>query len=305
MGKSKDRVLGALLGVAVGDALGGPLEFCSAEEIQAQHGGPVREMIGGGWLNLAPGEITDDTEMTLAVAEGIVESPEDPIPAIGRRFIEWHDSGPRDIGNCCRAAIWQAKMTNAASADDWHRAAKHVHEETGGQTAGNGALMRTIYPIIYYKQALFYDSSTMAELIGQMTHWAEQSTLAIRAYALAVENIIEDGHGGDEDRRKRQLEHHMKSIRKATNPKTLRPDGYVLNGLVYAINAIRDTDSFEDALVQVVNLGGDADTIGAITGGLAGAIYGARAIPSRWTDALDKGIVQAIERLAELAVNNK
>ena len=91
MSKNKDKVLGAFLDVAIGDALGGSLEFMSAEEIRAIYGGLVTEMVGGGWLNLAPGEITDDTQMTLCVAEGIAECKSggsERIEAIGRCFIE-------------------------------------------------------------------------------------------------------------------------------------------------------------------------------------------------------------------------
>lgn len=79
----KDKISGALYGVAVGDALGGPLEFMATEQI-AQRYGLVTEMIGGGWLNLRPSETTDDTAMTMAVAEGIMESPAHPIPPMWR-----------------------------------------------------------------------------------------------------------------------------------------------------------------------------------------------------------------------------
>ena len=91
--KIQDRVRGALYGVAIGDAMGGPLEFLDANEIKMRYG-QVREMIGGGWLNLKPGEVTDDTQMTLCVAEGILENPNDPVQTIGRRFIEWYGSKP-------------------------------------------------------------------------------------------------------------------------------------------------------------------------------------------------------------------
>jgi ADP-ribosyl-[dinitrogen reductase] hydrolase len=299
--KSKDRVLGALLGVAAGDALGTPLEFMSAEEIRAKHGGEVRDMIGGGWLNVAPGEITDDTQMTLAVAEGIVESPDNPAAAIGRRFIEWYDSDPKDIGNCCRAVIAYAKAVGANDLDSWVKAAKHVHFETGKQTAGNGALMRTIYPALWYGEKGHH----AATVISRMTHWHSHSALAVKSYVLAVADAINDVSGGDEiGWRKGCIEQRMENFRELIDERELRPDGYVINSLVCAINSIRDTDTFEDALVRTVNLGGDADTIGAITGGLAGARYGAKAIPERWTDALDKGIVKRIEQLAERAASN-
>jgi ADP-ribosyl-[dinitrogen reductase] hydrolase len=302
MAKSKDKALGALLGVAVGDALGGPLEFMTAEEIIDAHGGPVREMIGGGWLNLAPGEITDDTEMTLCVAEGIAERPLNPIPAIGRRFIAWHDSNPKDIGNCCRAAIAAAKSDQAKDLEGWHRAAQRVHDETGGQTAGNGALMRTIYP------ALFYGASKapgIAAGIGRMTHAHDHSSQAILTYTRAVCDIVNADAGAGPDWAREWVEACMRPVRKTAEGKTIRPDGYVINGAVLSMNAIRDTRSFEDALIYAVNLGGDADTIGAITGGLAGAVYGAETIPRRWVEALDPAIRRRIKKLATKAARSK
>ena len=112
--------------------------------------------------------------MTLAVAEGIVENPQDPYGAIGRRFIKWLDSKPKDVGNCCRAVISQAKATNASSLKDWLNCAEQVHKQTGGQTAGNGALMRAVYPILYYSM----DGLEVSDNIGRMTHWHEDSRLS-------------------------------------------------------------------------------------------------------------------------------
>ena len=114
MKRLKDKIAGTLYGVVTGDALGAPLEFMNKEEISRKHG-RVTEMIGGGWLNVVPGEVTDDTQMTLAVAEGIREEPDNPIQAIGKRFIAWAKSGPKDIGGTCSMSIrWAAflgKMT--------------------------------------------------------------------------------------------------------------------------------------------------------------------------------------------------
>lgn len=295
MRKNKDKVFGALIGVAVGDALGAPLEFMSAEEIRMKYAGEVREMIGGGWLNLKPGEITDDTEMTLAVAEGIAETPHNPIQTIGRRFIEWYDSNPKDIGNCCRAVITYAKANVVNDTTNWFEAAQRVHEKTGGQTAGNGALMRTIYPALWYGKSGY----KTAKRIGRMTHVHKHSRIAVVAYTKAVADIIE--HDNSVEWGKERINRHMNSVCEIIDESKLRPDGYVLNSLVCALNAIRDTGSFEDALVQAVNLGGDADTIGAITGGLAGALYGAKSIPQRWLDVLDENVKFNLTRLAEQA----
>jgi len=296
MTKCKDRVLGALLGVAIGDALGGPLEFMSNEEIQDTHGGTVTEMIGGGWLNLAPGEITDDTQMTLCVAEGIVESPSDPIPAIGRRFIEWLDSDPKDVGNCCRAVIGRARHARANSWDEWSAAAQTVHEITGGQTAGNGALMRAVYPALFYSA----ERREMADKIGCMTHTHSASRTAVTAFTKAIARAI-DAKISNEDR-KRIIMLQGRSVSCLVH--NLRPDGYAPNGLIYAVKGIQEMETFEDTLIYAVNLGGDTDTIGAITGGLAGALYGASQIPPRWILALEPGLVKRMEELAVIAVEN-
>lgn len=109
----RDRIAGALYGVAIGDAMGAPLEFMSKDEIARAHG-RVTEMIGGGWLNVEPGEITDDTQMTLAVAEGIIENPDDPVKGIGNRFIEWAKSGPKDIGTTCSMRAYAGRPPGAA-----------------------------------------------------------------------------------------------------------------------------------------------------------------------------------------------
>ena len=81
----------------------------TAEQIAPRHG-LVAEMIGGGWLSLRPGETTDDTAMTMAVAEGIMEATGSPIPSIRARFIRWANSGPKDIGGTCHASIGHATV---------------------------------------------------------------------------------------------------------------------------------------------------------------------------------------------------
>ena len=139
--KDINRIKGALFGVAVGEALGAPAEFMSAEEIKREHG-TIRRMIGGGWLNVKPGEVTDDTQMTLAVAKGICENPDSPIEAIGRHFVRWAQSGPKDIGNTCHASILTAtRLANDArspSTRNWFDASLATHNAFGGQSAGNG-----------------------------------------------------------------------------------------------------------------------------------------------------------------------
>ena len=281
----KDRIRGALYGVAVGDALGAPLEFMSAEEILAKYGATVREMVGGGWLSVEPGEITDDTQMTLAVAEGIIENPENPIPAIGRRFITWHDSSTKDIGNTCRDAIQSAKRllrTGADASEAWSCAGQEVAERSAGRNAGNGALMRTIYPALYYSEDAAIE---WAVRIGAMTHRNENSDKYCKMYTQLVSTALKNG---------RETLGSIQALAEVF-PK-FPPTGWVVGSFCCAIHSLANTTSFEDAVVHAVNLGGDADTIGAITGGLAGAIYGYSNIPARWVAHLEPDVCQALEK---------
>lgn len=286
----QDRIRGALYGVAVGDALGAPLEFMTAEEILAKYGATVREMVGGGWLSVVPGEVTDDTQMTLAVADGIAENPENPIPAIGKRFIAWHDSRPKDIGNTCRMAIQTAKLLIASNVDEteaWRRAGEGVAARSNGQNAGNGALMRTVYPALYYPRD---EAREKAIAIGAMTHRNESSDKYCSLYVELITDALDDP------------EDSMQTVRQiAADMKELPPTGWVVGSFACAVKAIAQTKSFEGAIVQAVNLGGDADTIGAIAGGLAGAIYGFSAIPGRWKSRLADDVCTDLDRFAEMA----
>ena len=278
-----DRYEGAMIGVAVGDALGAPLEFMSAKEISHRHG-TVREMIGGGWLSVEPGEVTDDTQMTLAVAEGIA-MPTGGMFQIGENFLAWYGTLPKDVGGTCAAVLGEMSRNRPDSGDDWRRAALRLYKRTNGKTAGNGALMRTVFPALWYK-----DKTTAVKKaveIGQMTHHHGMSDLTISAYTEAIHTIINSDASAEDARA--ELERITASVRAAEakhDGEKPQPTGYCLDSLMCALDAIRTTDSFEDALVCAVNLGGDADTIGAITGGLAGAIYGASQIPLRWTNQL-------------------
>ena len=282
-----DRIRGALFGVAVGDALGGPVEFMSAEQIKKKHG-RVTEMLGGGWLGLEPGEITDDTQMTMAVALGIEENPADPVPAIGRRFIEWYDSGPKDIGMTCSKAIYTAKRDGAKTAKDWAKAGQKTDIVLHGRSAGNGALMRTVYTGLYYADEV--PRTNMTGRIAEITHFNAESTTLCMRYADMIHAAIFGGHP-------------ISSVRTSDVDSKASPTGYVRDTWLNVIDAILQTETFEDAVVEAVNRGGDADTIGAITGGLAGAFYGYKAIPQRWIAALDETLKNTMDRLAEKAYN--
>lgn len=299
----RDKITGALYGVAIGDALGAPLEFVSKEEIGRKHG-RVTEMIGGGWLNVVPGEITDDTQMTLAVAEGIIEEPGNPIKAIGKRFIEWARSGPKDIGGTCSMSIrWAIFMgqNDTPDEDKWFEASKYTSKANGGRSGGNGALMRTVYPGLYYKDLLM--AVETAGAIAQMTHWDKKSTEACNLYTKMIHLIIESEN-------KEQALQIIRDVLQGSEytlktRKQLNPTGYVVDSFNCVLHSIAATGTFEEAIIEAANLGGDADTIAAITGGLSGAIYGYNEIPERWTQAIDPKIRMQLDKLVDAAVKNR
>jgi ADP-ribosyl-[dinitrogen reductase] hydrolase len=132
----RDRYRGALLGSAVGDALGATLEFRSREDIRAEYG-ELRDIIGGGWLSLAAGEVTDDTQMASCIASSIVEHQRFDAEDIARRFVAWLESNPPDIGNTTRHALEQL-----ARGVPWTEAGERTHLALRPRDASNGSIMR-------------------------------------------------------------------------------------------------------------------------------------------------------------------
>ena len=313
--RNYDRMLGTLYGVAVGDALGGPVEFMSRKDIlTAYDGKEIRDMMGGGWLALKPGETTDDTAMTVCVMKGIMEQPELPVGAIGRHFIEWLHTGPKDVGNTCALAIRTAErlLKDAPKGDNdpvsahvtWLKAANETGMKLTGRAGGNGALMRVAPVGVAYTAGTNVDG--MAGSVSEMTHADHLSSIicmayctAISAYVFGIDNV------GDAflERIAERYEFPSPDDDRQQPPK---PTGWVKDSMECAYYAFRATKDFEDAVVMAVNMGGDADTIGAITGGLAGARYGFDAIPRRWIDELyDKSLHDTIHDFVEFVLDGK
>ncbi len=298
---AREGFSGCLLGLAVGDALGAPLEFMGRERIRQIHG-RVTEMLGGGWLRLQPGEYTDDTEMMLCLARSIAEKgrfdPEDVV----RRFVEWLAGGPTDIGITTRTTL--AKIKDGMP---WKEASRSTLEELGGKSAGNGALMRCA-PIalldLWDERALVQDTLTSCRL----THWHEAAGWAGVALNLAIAALLRGLPRADllsyllprvDDPSIR----HALSRAPELSAGAVRSSGYAADCLQAAFWAYLGTETFEEALVAVVNLGEDADTAGAVCGALAGAAYGLDAMPGRWRETLRGGdeITALAECICEIA----
>jgi len=300
--KRFDRIRGALYGVAVGDCLGAPAEFRHPAEVKALFG-QIRDIVPGSIIGARLGCGTDDTAMTLAVAEGIMscDPGESPIEPVGAEFVRWYNGEPVGLGGTCGSAIEIASsggLVEMPTARAWLSASEVTHMRLHGRSGGNGTLMRTA-PV-----ALFYvDDDTRDKVaydLSKMMHCDEDAAKACVIYCRILSRLI----------RGRELIPSLSRETVGTVYKTaLRtdmdftpcPSGYVVDSFNTALWALRRGRTFEDTLIAVVNLGGDADTIGAIAGGIAGAAYGYSAIPDRWIQALNAGLKEHLDGIAEAA----
>ncbi len=256
-----DQIKGALYGFAIGDALGATTEFMMPDEIQRKHG-RITEFLGGGWLSLEPGETTDDTAMTLCVAEGILDSPRDPIDSIGRLFLHWQATHPPDIGVTVRHAL-------AAYQGDWARAAKKTHLELGGKSAGNGTLMRCLPVALAYPDLQKMEDITVRQ--SKMTHFDDLASEACLIYNRIAHRVL----NGENLRVAMVLETEETPYRNTFLQRpTARPDGFVVNTLTWVFYLLWTYPTFAEVVQQAANEGYDSDTVGAIAGGLKGLATG-------------------------------
>lgn len=280
----KDRALASMLAFACGDALGATVEFLSPAEIKKTFGIHT-DIIGGGWLRLDPGEVTDDTQMALCIARSLIECSGFEVEDIADRFVEWFNSDPADIGATCRAGIQHYIRSGSFEAP---------YDDCG---AGNGGVMRELPLILYYHQ----DRECMLKAVvsqSRLTHNNRESDLGCCCYAELVAAALA-GFGKDDLR-------SIAAKYPAFAPEAFegKSGGYVVETLRTVLHYFFATSSLENYIVAVVNRGEDADTTGALAGGLAGAFYGYDAMPARWLDALDENVHKELVQFVELIFSN-
>lgn len=267
-----NRIKGGLYGVAVGDALGGTTEFMTRTEVQKKYG-YLTEMIGGGVWELEPGEVTDDTMMTLAVALGIVSSPRDPIPHIGHHFLEWYRSDPKDIGNIIRRVL-------STYNGNWFESA-YIADLELGQSAGNGSLMRCLPVGLAYPE--LPDIEKFSRLQSKMTHYDERCSEACTLYNRIIYRILKEEPLSGAVRS--EIENSVYAGVLSREP-DCEPSGYVVHSLSWALYIVLHKESFAEVVQAAANLGGDSDTIAAIAGGIAGVYYGYEGIPASYSEKI-------------------
>lgn len=279
----RDRARAAFVGMAVGDALGATVEFMTASEISAQYG-VFREIIGGGWLRLQPGQVTDDTEMALCIARAVEKSQGWSREAIAQEFARWLKSRPIDCGDTCRKGIRAFMLHGAleASYNHWD--------------GGNGAVMRMLPAALL--------SLPDGELLkkyaieqARLTHHQILSDAACICIGTMLHLALQ---GASKTRLRKEADllaarHHQFGF----VPYRHLATAYVADTLATVFHYFFEGSTFEQCLVGTVNQGADADTTGAICGMLAGAYYGREAIPRRWLKKLDKQLVIELEQHAD------
>ena len=272
------KALGAYYGLAVGDALGAPIEFLTKREIAQR--GTHREMTGGGWLKLKPGQITDDTEMSLYLGRAWLQADGWDARIAAEQLAAWLKHHPIDVGNTCRRGIRRYMLDGT------------LHGLPNEGDGGNGAAMR-ILPIA---MATFGNDAAFEQAALEQAHLTHHHPLSDAATLTLgrMVHVLLAGQG---------LESCLKfanTLVKAHpqfrfSPYPGRASGYIVDTMQTVLHHFFNADNFEDCVVATVNCGEDADTTGAIVGMLAGALYGVEAIPRRWIDQLDISVKTEIE----------
>ncbi|MEU9850524.1 ADP-ribosylglycohydrolase family protein [Streptomyces sp. NPDC047985] len=277
-----DRVAGAVVGSAVGDALGAPFEYGPAGAYTARFPNGVGTMCGGGGWE--PGEATDDTQMAVLVAESLLERAGLDPPDLFDRFRRWAAGGPKDIGLQTEAVL--------TSGDPWDLAAA-LHFQVEGRAAGNGSLMRAATSAVYFARAGRTATMDAARRVAALTHGDRAAWEGTAVLHELIRVALDGGHAltAVPDALDRVHADHRERWATVLAP-DWHPDAATeFNGAVWpclgtALWALRTTRTFEEALAAAVDVGGDTDTVAAVTGALAGAVHGYAAIPVRWTEPL-------------------
>jgi len=285
----RDRYAGCLVGLAVGDALGAPIEFSPPGSFE-----PLSDMIAGGPFNLQRGQYTDDTSMALCLAKSILAKHAfDPVDQL-ERFVRWYRQGYlSSTGEC-----FDIGNTTRLSLEDFERT-RLPFRSPGGLRGSNGAIMR-LAPVA---MAFPGNPAEAVRLCGESAQTTHNFTECVDTCRLLGGLIIGALRGDPKERllspgyspvdgiwQRQPLTPAVQEISlgsyQCKQPPAIRGGGLATESLEAALWAFYHSRSFEEGVLLAVNLGDDADSTGAVFGQLAGAFYGLQSIPGRWLEAL-------------------
>ncbi len=324
----EDRVIGTLMGQAVGDALGTTYEFSSADEatiaVKRNKVSGHLPIVGGGPFQLVPGQITDDTELALMIARRLPGVSDVGVMYVAKAFIDWQWSAPFDEGAATRTAFSQIDPKRPV--EEIHKAMMY-NATHNMNSLSNGCLMKispvAIIGVLATVRNVDYSNEDIADLAGNICKLTNPNPIAVdacRVYVLAVRDAA------------RGIERNIIWSKAVTNANTKlvgqilydarlraspaiaqdrdpipvdgKGQGYLGVALQLAFYELLYSKSFEEALVRTVSRGGDTDTNGCIVGALLGAYYGYSAIPSDWSRAVLEVKNPRVKVLPEVATND-
>jgi ADP-ribosylglycohydrolase len=295
-----DRYAGALLGLHAGDALGATVEFSPWSDIQTRYPDGVREIVGGGPFHWPAGHATDDTDLTRAVLLAYLAPGEDLVLTAARHMLDWLEGRwpgrvegkpPRDVGKATLTGLNKFAKTGDPTTSG-----------CGPGQAGNGSLMRCLPTALAVRDRERRIQDSMR--ISAITHADPRCTISCAAYNEIVfallsgepaQDAVEIGQsaarelGGQAVADAIGYGRHLLPAMLVRTGETFLEDeaaGYVLDSLSLAVAAVLDPRPLPEVLIDIVRIGNDTDSNGAIAGGLLGARDGAEAIPPQWMDVL-------------------
>jgi ADP-ribosyl-[dinitrogen reductase] hydrolase len=310
-----------LLGLAVGDALGVPAEFKSRETLKKN---PVTAMTGYGTHNQSPGTWSDDSSLAFCLAESLCEGYN--LKDIADRFIKWYDEAywthhgeVFDIGTATRKAIQRLK-----EGIDPRLAGGNTEYDNG-----NGSLMRIMPLLVLTDYSTTTEAYRLTEEVSSITHRHPRSVLACNYLLFLASHLTEmdvemalmyaqgdinnflqfnPEFKAEKHHFSRTIFDHRENTQQFLNPyefirqipeHEIQSSGYVVHTLEASIWCLATTGNYKDAVLKAVNLGEDTDTTAAVTGALAGIVYGYESIPTEWIEQLARkdDIIHLAERL--------
>lgn len=297
---------GLLYGIAIGDALGVPVEFMSRKHLQAN---PVTSMRAFGTHHQPAGTWSDDTAMSMLLVEQLIE--EYDIQKLADRFCKWYqynDWTPH-------GEIFDMGVSTRNAMDKLAKGISPLHSgECEDYSNGNGSLMRILPLAIYLQKKPIDERFRMVKEVSSITHAHIRSIIGCFFAVEFVINLLKEKDKCDAYYETQNLVRdylHLINVKTSEielynrilfddisciRQEDIYSSGYILHTLEASLWVFLTTDNFTDAVLKAVNLGDDADTVGSVTGGFAGLFYGFEQIPSDWIEVLAKR--EEIEDLA-------
>ena len=321
--RQKERLFGGILGLAVGDALGVPVEFQSRELLRRN---PVTGMQGYGTYKQPPGTWSDDTSLMLCLVDSLAHTQivtdgkplrwQPNYPDIMQRFLLWFDKAEYTAHD----EVFDVGIATRHALQCYRKGADPI--ECGGtseQDNGNGSLMRILPLAFYLRSFCEWDLSKAKKSfdiihnVSSLTHAHQRSRIACGLYLSIAKNLesyedtklaikvgLESAKPWYAENYAKELKHYARIFDSdfADLPEEkIRSSGYVVDTLEAALWCLLNTDNYKDCVLKAVNLGEDTDTVAAVAGGLAGIYYGVEDIPEEWLKQLARR--EYIEKLCE------